>query len=81
MPVVKAGGGLLLLIAVLCALLGGFWGFAKAAGGEVDICPAGERECISAWTFVIPLLIGAVVLGSIGLAALRTERDGSRSTT
>jgi hypothetical protein len=75
----KLGGGLLILIALFCAALGLLWGYAKAAGGEVDICPAGERGCISAWYFVGPLLVGAVVFGLLGVAALRGERHGSRS--
>jgi hypothetical protein len=69
----RFGGGLLILVAALGAAFGGLWAFAKAGGGEVDICPAG-RDCISGWYFAGPILVGAVVVGLIGVALLRRPR-------
>jgi hypothetical protein len=60
---------LLILVAALGAAFGGLWAYAKAAGGEVDICPDGD--CISGWYFAGPILLGAVVVGLIGVALLR----------
>jgi hypothetical protein len=73
----KVGGGVLLLIALLCASLGGFWAYMKAAGAEVDICGTGEQGCISGWYFAGPLLFAAVVFGLLAAAAFR---GGSGST-
>jgi hypothetical protein len=43
----------------------------KAAGAEVDICSG--SECTSGWYFVAPILVGAVVMGLIGMALLRAR--------
>jgi hypothetical protein len=67
----RFGGGLLILAAALGAALGGLWAYAKAVGGEVDICLHGD--CISGWYFAGPILAGAVVVGLLGVSLLRAR--------
>jgi hypothetical protein len=70
-------GGLLVLSAAIGVAIGGFWGFMKAFGAEVDICEG--SNCTSGWYYAGPILVGAFVVGAIGVALLRAERNGSRS--
>jgi hypothetical protein len=73
----KLLGGLFVLSAAIGLAIGGFWGFMKASGAEVDICDGGN--CTSAWYYAGPILVGALMLGAIGVALLRGERHGARS--
>jgi hypothetical protein len=73
----KLLGGLLVLGAAVGVAIGGFWGFMKASGAEVDICDG--RNCTSGWYYAGPIVVGALVLGAIGVALLRGERNGPRS--
>jgi hypothetical protein len=67
----RASGALLVLVAAVGAAIGGLWVFMKAAGAEVDICSG--SECTSGWYFAGLILVGAVVIGRIGLALLRAR--------
>ena len=67
----RASGALLVLVAAVGAAIGGLWAYMKAAGAEVDICSG--SECTSGWYFVAPILVGAVVMGLIGMALLRAR--------
>jgi hypothetical protein len=67
----RGSGALLLVVAGLGVAIGGLWAFMKAAGAEVDICSG--PECASGWYFAGPILVGAVVVGLIGIALLRAR--------
>jgi hypothetical protein len=70
----RLAGSVLALVAALGLAVGGFWGYMKAAGGEVDICDG--PSCTSAWYYVVPTLLIALLVGVIGVALLRGERRG-----
>ena len=73
----KLLGGLLVLSAAIGIAIGGFWGFMKASGAEVDVCEG--SSCTSGWYYAGPILVGALALGAVGVALLRRERNGSAS--
>jgi hypothetical protein len=73
----RLAGALLLLVAAIGVAIGGLWALMKANDAEVDICRG--SECTSGWYYAVPILVGAVVLGVIGVALLLGERKGSRS--
>lgn len=68
---------LLILGAAIGAAIGGLWAFMKGSGAEVDVCNG--PSCTSGWYYAGPILVGAVVIGMIGVALLRGERHDSRS--
>jgi hypothetical protein len=70
-------GAFLLLGAAIGAAIGGAWAFMKASGAEVDICNG--PSCTSGWYYAASILMGAVVVGAIGVTLLRASRSSSAS--
>ena len=66
-----------LLAGAIGTVIGGFWAFMEASGAEVDVCSG--QNCTSGWYYAAPILIASVVVGVIGVALLRAERNRSRS--
>ena len=64
-------GVFLLVTAVAVGGVAVVWTVFRAMGGEVDWCPGGGGSCITAYWITVPGLLGAVVVGLVGVSLLR----------
>jgi hypothetical protein len=67
----RFAGAVLVVIAAAGLVVGGFWAYMKAAGGEVDICRDPGGKCTSGWYYALPILAGSAVVLVIGVVLLR----------
>ena len=72
----RSVGVVLLVVALLAGLVGGFWAFMKAAGAEVDYCDG--PNCTSGWYGAAAFLALALIVGGVGLGLLRSGGQGPR---
>ncbi len=68
-----------MLIALAGFAIGGLWAFAKAVGGEVDICTDPGGGCTSGWYYAVPILLGSVLVGGLGVALVPRAPSEGRS--
>ena len=75
MPPAAAAGVLLIVVGLLIAAAGALWSYAKAVGGEWDLCPG--SDCINGWYFALPLLLLGLAAIGMGIRMIGRSRRSS----